>query len=358
MTTTASLTHGKNKSTPSLIKNPSFWRGLILAAFIALLSLFLADTTLIKQYGLSALTIAIVIGIFIGNTIFPAISSSTISGVDFSKSRLLRIGIVLYGFRITFQQITDVGWSGMAIDIVMLTSTFFLAIWAGVQVFRLDRETSTLIGAGSAICGAAAVLATEHVIRAQAHKVSVAVATVVIFGTISMFLYPVLFPYLGISEHSYGVYVGSTVHEVAQVVAAGRAINEPTAETAVIVKMLRVMMLAPFLMILSTLYKKSPENSQHSNTKKLNSSFPWFAVFFILISIFNSFELLPQNVINVIITLDTLIMAMAMAALGLRTHFSAFKQAGLRPIMLAATLFLYLVVGGHIVNGVISNILG
>ncbi|WP_339420144.1 MULTISPECIES: putative sulfate exporter family transporter [unclassified Pseudomonas] len=115
MTTTASSTHGKNKSTTSLIKNPSFWRGLILATFIALLSLFLADTTLIKQYGLSALTIAIVIGFFIGNTIFPAISSSTISGVDFSKSRLLRIGIVLYGFRITFQQITDVGWSGLAI---------------------------------------------------------------------------------------------------------------------------------------------------------------------------------------------------------------------------------------------------
>src|SRR5690606_39395911 len=118
------------------------------------------------------------------------------------------------------------------------------------------RETAMLIGAGSAICGAAAVMATEPVVRAQAHKVSVAVATVVVFGTAGMFLYPWLYPHLGLGEHAFGVYAGSTIHEVAQVVVAGRAVGDAAGAAAVIVKMLRVMLLAQFLLVLSSLLSR------------------------------------------------------------------------------------------------------
>src|SRR5207248_5358443 len=101
---------------------------------------------------------------------------------------------------------------------------------------KLDRETSMLIGTGSAICGAAAVLAAEPVLRAQPHRVSVAVATVVVFGTLGMFIYPLCYPYLGLSQQTYGVFTGSTIHEVAQVVAAGRAVSDTAAAAAVIEK--------------------------------------------------------------------------------------------------------------------------
>src|SRR5215469_2477294 len=227
------------------------WLGLALAMAIATVAIVAASMPAVQRYGLSALTLAIVLGIAAGNTFFPAIAAQTATGVDFSKSTLLRTGIVLFGLRITFQRIAAVGWAGIVIDALIVILTFTIALQVGTRVFGLDRQTSMLIGAGSALCGAAAVMATEPVVRGQAYKVSVAVATVVVFGTIGMFAYPLLYPFLGLSEHAYGVFTGSTVHEVAQVVAAGRSVSEGAAAAAVIEKMLRIMMLAPFLVVLA-----------------------------------------------------------------------------------------------------------
>lgn len=130
----------------------------------------------------------------LGNTIYPHIWKSCDGGVLFAKQYLLRLGIILYGFRLTFSQIADVGISGIIIDVLTLSSTFLLACFLGQKVFGLDKHTSWLIGAGSSICGAAAVLATEPVVKAEASKVTVAVATVVIFGTVAIFLYPAIYP--------------------------------------------------------------------------------------------------------------------------------------------------------------------
>lgn len=142
----------------------------------------------------------------------------------------------------------------------MLTFTLLLAIWLGIKVFKVDIHTTLLIGVGSSICGAAAVMAVEPVIEAKPYKVSVAVATVVVYGTLSMILYPLIYPYLAINEYTYGVYVGSTIHEVAQVIAAGNAIGNESGNIAVIEKMLRVMLLAPFLMCLSFYVSKKKVN--------------------------------------------------------------------------------------------------
>jgi uncharacterized integral membrane protein (TIGR00698 family) len=232
-------------------RQPALWLGLALAGALAAMGLVAAQGRWAQQAGLSALTLTIILGIVVGNTIFPAIATRTAAGVDLSKSLLLRAGIILYGFRITFQQIAGVGWSGVLIDALVVTLTFLLAVQLGTRVFKLDRQTSMLIGAGSAICGAAAVIAAEPVVGGQAHKVSVAVATVVIFGTLGMFAYPLLYPHLGLSPRAYGIFAGSTIHEVAQVVVAGKSVSEGAAATAVIEKMLRVMMLAPFLLLLS-----------------------------------------------------------------------------------------------------------
>jgi uncharacterized integral membrane protein (TIGR00698 family) len=326
--------------------------GLALAGAVAAAAMFAASLPAVAQLGASPLTIAIVLGILLGNTIFPRIAAACAGGVDFSKARLLRLGIVLYGFRITFQQIGEIGWAGVLIDILVIATTFTLAVQMGTRVFKLDRQTSMLIGAGSAICGAAAVMAAEPVVRGQASKVSVAVATVVIFGTLGMFLYPLLYPYLALSEQGYGLYAGSTIHEVAQVVVAGKAVSEQAASAAVIEKMLRVMMLAPFLVILSSRIGVSADE-----TGKRPIMIPWFAVLFIAASGFNSLQLLPAQVVGWIVQLDTVLLAMAMAALGMRTHVGAIRQAGLRPIMLAAVLFLFLMVGGYAINRIVGAIL-
>lgn len=224
-----------------------------------------------------------------------------------------------------------------------------IACFLGQKVFGLDRHTSWLIGAGSSICGAAAVLATEPVVKAEASKVTVAVATVVIFGTIAIFLYPAMYPLLAhwFSPETYGIYIGSTMHEVAQVVAAGHAINPDAENAAVIAKMLRVMMLAPFLILLAARVKQL---SPASGGEKSKITIPWFAILFIVVAIFNSFHFLPQSIVNMLVTLDTILLAMAMAALGLTTHVSALKKAGAKPLLMALLLFVWLIVGGGAIN--------
>ena len=336
----------------------AWWKGLLLAATIAAAGMALAQSSWARQWGLSALTLAIVLGIGVGNSVFPKIAAQTGAGVDFSKSTLLRLGIILYGFRVTFQQIAGVGWPGLVIDVVMIASVFTLALQLGTRVFRLDRDTAMLIGAGSAICGAAAVLATEPVVRGQAHKVSVAVATVVVFGTLGMFVYPLLYPHLGVGEHAYGVYAGSTIHEVAQVVVAGRAIGEHAAAAAVIEKMLRVMLLAPFLLLLSAWLRRrtSADGSAGAGAGKL--VIPWFAVLFVAVSGLHSLQWLPPALVDALVRLDTVLLAMAMAALGLRTHVGAVRQAGMRPLLLATCLFAFLVGGGWLVNVGVSRLFG
>jgi uncharacterized integral membrane protein (TIGR00698 family) len=191
------------------------------------------------------------------------------------------------------------------------------------------------------------------VVRGQAHKVSVAVATVVVFGTLGMFIYPLLYPYLGMTDGAYGIYVGSTIHEVAQVVVAGKSVSEHAASAAVIEKMLRVMMLAPFLVILS-----SRLNNEDSAAGKGNGIvIPWFAVLFIVASGVNSLQVLPAVAVEWIVRVDTVLLAMAMGALGLRTHIGAIRQAGLKPILLACVLFAFLMGGGYVINQAVTAML-
>ena len=337
--------------TTDLFREPPFWLGIVLSVLLAAGGTTLANMSWAKHLGLSGLTLAILLGIFVGNTFFGRIAHHTAKGVDFSRSTLLRAGIIFFGFRISFQQIAQVGWAGIVIDATMVFLTFLLAVQLGQRLFRLDRQTSMLIGAGSAICGAAAVLATEPVVKGQAHKVSVAVATVVVFGTISMFLYPALYPHLGLSVQEYGIYAGSTIHEVAQVVAAGSTVNEHAADTAVIEKMMRVMMLAPFLLVLSSFGEGKEETGKRI-------TIPWFAVLFIVASGVNSLHVFSSAVIQNIDAMDTILLSTAMGALGLRTHAGAIRQAGLKPLMLASMLFVFLIIGGYAVNRIVTHLMG
>lgn len=342
--------------------------GLLLSALIGVAAIALGELGWMQAHGMSALTIAIVLGIALGNTVFPRLAGNCGAGVTFSKQSLLRLGIILYGFRLTFQDIGQVGLAGVAIDALVLTSTFTLAILLGARLFKLDRNTALLIGAGSAICGAAAVMAAEPVVKGRTEQVTVAVSTVVVFGTLAIFLYPLLYRLnlqwhlLGSTPAEFGVYIGSTVHEVAQVVAAGRAISQDAANAAVIAKMVRVMMLAPFLLILSAWIardRKTAVAAAHKHTEPAaRLAIPWFAFAFIAVVGFNSLALLPHSVVTSAVAVDTMLLAMAMAALGLTTHISAIRRAGVKPLILAALLFCWLIAGGAAINHIVMALLG
>ncbi|WMJ68863.1 YeiH family protein [Stenotrophomonas sp. 24(2023)] len=337
--------------------------GLLLVAALSAVALWLAGLPWLQSHGLSALTVAIVAGIVIGNTVYAPLAPASAAGVGFAKHWLLRAGIVLYGLRLTFQDIGHVGTAGILMDVLVVASTFGLACWLGTRVFKLDRDAAMLIGAGSAICGAAAVMAAEPVVRGRAAQVTVAVSTVVVFGTLSMFLYPVLYElvqahgWLAMDARQYGLFTGATVHEVAQVVAAGRAVSEAAADTAVITKMVRVMLLAPFLVVLS-LWLARGSKGTHDGTGKARIVVPWFAFGFVAVAGINSLHLLPAGLQAALIQADTVLLAMAMAALGLTTHVSALRQAGLKPLLLALVLFGWLLFGGLAIHQGVLALLG
>jgi uncharacterized integral membrane protein (TIGR00698 family) len=343
--------------------------GLALSAVLAAVAMTLGGYGWLAAHGISALTLAIVLGLLVGNSIYPRIAAASCDGVRFSKQILLRAGVILYGLRLTLTDVGHVGLVGVLIDALVILSTFSLACLIGTRLFGLDRRTAMLIGAGSAICGAAAVMATEPVVRGRADQVTVAISTVVLFGTVAIFLYPLLYTLnvhwllLPAGADAFGIYAGSTIHEVAQVVAAGRSVGADTANTAVITKLVRVMMLAPFLIGLSAWLARDAAKVEAdplnecaaAATARGRLPIPWFAFGFILVVMFNSLSLLPHSVLAIAINADTLLLAMAMAALGLTTHLSAIRQAGLKPMLLGCILFVWLIIGGGTINRLVEN---
>lgn len=345
--------------------------GLALSGALAATGIALGHIGWLQDHGFSALTLAIVLGMLVGNTVYPLVprlAAASGAGVNVSKQNLLRLGVVLYGLRLTVQDIGHVGIAGVAIDALVLGSTFALACFIGTRWLGLDRKTAMLIGAGSSICGAAAVMAAEPVVKARAEQVTVAVATVVVFGTLAIFLYPALFE---LNQHwalipgganGFGIYAGSTIHEVAQVVAAARSVGPDAANSAVIAKMVRVMMLAPFLVMLSAWLARDDKRHAHTSAATGQApgklAVPWFAFGFVAVVLFNSLQWLPASVVAVTTEIDTALLAMAMAALGLSTHIGAIRKAGAKPLLLALILFGWLIVGGALINRRVPALLG
>ena len=330
--------------------------GILFVALFSMAAMFIANFPIFKKLAISPLIIGILIGVIYANTLRKNLPESWTPGIIFTTKKILRWGIILYGFRLTFQNILNVGWSGFFMSLLMLSSTFIIGYFLGTKIFRFDKNTSILISAGSSICGAAAVLATEPVINAKAYKSVIAVSTVVIFGTLSMFLYPLAYQagWIPLNPKEMGMYIGGTVHEVAHVVGAGNAISPEVANIAIIVKMIRVLLIAPFLIILGLWLSKKANLS--SKSSKIQVTIPWFAVFFILVAGFNSLNLLPLKSIHYIISLDTFLLTMAMTALGMETNFSKFKNVGLKPFYLALSIYVWLIFGGFFIVKFLTHV--
>lgn len=353
--------HALTKTVTNYFPTNRHFAGLIVVFVGSLFCLWLNTSLDVWSHGriigLSSLTLAILIGMILGNTVYSSFAEQLHVGVTFAKGQILRLAIMFYGFKLTLTQVSSVGLSAVMSDALVLTSTFLITYWLGTKWLKVDKQTTLLIGAGASICGAAAVIAAEPVIKAEAHKVTIAVATVVVFGTIAMLLYPFLYqlgwlqPWLNAQQ--YGIYTGSTIHEVAQVVVAGNAVSTEVGNTAVVTKMIRVMMLAPFLLILSfALTKSSNDNGEKPSfiNRVQQVKVPWFAFIFILVVVLHTWIPMTASFEHSMVMLDDVLLTMAMFALGLTTHMSAIKQAGVKPLILGAIMFTWLIIGGGLIN--------
>lgn len=339
--------------------------GILLITLFSFAAFYIAEIPFVKSLSFSPLIVGIILGMLYANSLRNKLPETWVPGIKFCTKQILRAGIVLYGFRLTLTQVAAVGLPAVVIDTIIVAGTIFLGVWLG-KLLKMDKDTSLMTATGSAICGAAAVLGAEPVVKCEGHKTAIAVSTVVIFGTISMFLYPILYRagmLDALGDTGVAIYTGSTLHEVAHVAGAGNAMD-PTdtlgiAGTATITKMIRVMMLAPVLVIMSfALAGRKKAATEGGTTQKSKITIPWFAFGFIGIICLNSLlqylfgvdsvKEIPLN--GAIEYIDTFMLTMAMTALGTDTSMEKFKQAGAKPFLLAGLLYIWLLGGGYLLT--------
>lgn len=335
-------------------KRSNMLHGVLLIALFSCAAFYIGDTVIMRKLSFSPLIIGIILGMLYANSLRNRLPETWVPGILFSSKQLLRLGIILYGFRLTFQNIVDVGLSAILIDATVVTVTIIGGVFVG-RLLKMDKDVALLTSIGSGICGAAAILGAEATIKSKPFKTAVAVSTVVIFGTISMFLYPVLYRngIVDLSSEQMGLYTGATLHEVAHVVGAGNAMGKEISDVAIIVKMIRVIMLVPVLLVLSYLIslarrKLQPVAGTTGGEATGKITIPWFALGFLAVIGFNSFDLLPVSLVDFINNVDTFLLTMAMTALGAETSIEKFKKAGAKPFILALILYGWLLTGGYV----------
>ena len=315
--------------------------GIGFIAIIAALSFGIADIDYIKNVHISVLIIGICLGV-ICSFVFLRYKSALKSGVSFSAKRLLRAGIVLFGFNISLSGIASLGFKGILIALIMVSVIFSLGYIIGHKILKLDRQIAMLTSIGSAVCGAAAILALESVLKSESYKSVVAVASIVIFGLLGMFLFPILINsgIIPLDDAQKGLFLGAALHEVANVVGAAGAITSPNNQTilenAIILKMIRVIMLVPLLLLIAFFTGK--------DEGRRGIYIPWFAIFFLFAIIINSTIPLGENILYAIRTISKILLVFAMIALGLQIDVKKIRQMGLKIFVLSIVLFIFLAI--------------
>ncbi|MBX9758262.1 MAG: YeiH family protein [Beijerinckiaceae bacterium] len=304
--------------------------GLALCAAIGLAAYALSRVQ--SQFPISPMMLAIVLALALSATFgAPAWARE---GQAFTLRRLLRLAIVLLGFQLTVSDVGVLGVKAVAVILCALALTFFVTRWMG-RLMGVDPGLSELIASGTSICGASAIVATNSVTRAPQEDVFYSLACITFFGTIAMFALPALYGPLGLTPTEYGLWAGGSIHEVAQVVAAGFQPGQQEGETAMIAKLLRVAAMAPMILWLGATRSRGDGPAP---------PIPWFVVGFAAVILLNS-ALAPPLWFRQWAQFATIFMlTMSLAALGLGADIRKLRLKGPRPLALggASTLFITL----------------
>ena len=289
---------------------------------------------------LSPMILAIMLGMVFHNLIRTPDWAK--AGVAFSLRRVLRFAIILLGLQLTLAQIVAVGPRGVAIIAATLAATFTFTVWLGARL-GVERKLAQLIAAGTSICGASAVIATNTVTDAPDEDVAYAVACVTVFGSVAMFVYPLLPALLHLDAHAYGLWAGASIHEIAQVVAAAFQDGQQAGEFGTIAKLSRVMLLAPVVIALGLMTaRRAPRGPAGSAVPTARPPMPWFVLGFVGLVIVNSLVTVPPAPHRLLVGLTTFLLSVALAAMGLETDIRKLAAKGLRPALLGLAAFLFI----------------
>jgi uncharacterized integral membrane protein (TIGR00698 family) len=309
------------------------WPGIVLVAAIAAAAFGLRQLPMVGV--LSPMILAITIGVAVRN--IAGLPAQATAGVKFSLRRILRLAIALLGLQLTAAQVIEVGATGIAIIALTLVSTFCFTVWFG-RVIGVEPKLAELIAAGTSICGASAVIATNTVTRAHDEDVAYAVACVTVFGSVAMFLYPLLPSLLHLTPHAYGLWTGASIHEIAQVVAAAYQDGQSAGEFGTIAKLSRVMMLAPVVLALGLLAsRRAPQEAGQAKPP-----IPWFVLGFLALVAVNSVVAIPPEAKAALVIATTFLLSMALAAMGLETDIAKLCAKGRKPFLLGLAAFIFI----------------
>ncbi|WP_162991251.1 YeiH family protein [Biomaibacter acetigenes] len=302
--------------------------GIFIVTLATIASYLIQGIDIVKKMNFSSLIIAILIGALIKNTI--GLKENMIDGIKFCSKKILRLAVIMLGFKLSLTEVSKIGLKAVILIIVVSTLTLLFTQYMGKKM-KIPYKLSTLIGTGTSICGASAVAAANSIIKSEEEDVAFAIGSITLFGTIFMFFYPVLYRILNMDVSFYSMWAGSSIHEVAQVVAAGFAISPDSGTTATLVKLTRVLFIIPV-----TIYLSFSEigNSKGKSFDLKKISIPWFVIMFLAVVIINSIFIIPKEISQSLITIDGYLMTSAMAALGLDLSFSNLKRVGVKPLYL------------------------
>ncbi len=286
---------------------------------------------------LSPLILSIVLGAALHNVVgTPAWAKA---GVMFSLRRVLRLGVILLGLQLTAEQVMEVGSGGLFIIAATLIATFMFTTMLG-RMMGVERKLTQLIAAGTSICGASAVIATNTVTEGSDEDVAYSVACVTIFGSLAMISYPLLPGLLHLDAHGFGLWAGASIHEIAQVVAAAFQDGTAAGEFGTIAKLSRVTLLAPVVLTLGLIAARQGSGCTPTATKRPPT--PWFVLGFIAVIALNSVVAIPAETKSAAAGLTTFLLSMSLAAMGLETYIAKLKAKGPRPLMLGAAASIFI----------------
>lgn len=315
--------------------------GLLLVILVAVVSELLC-AQIQDVFEIETLTIAIVLGMLYNNTV--GTQRVFHDGVLFSLKKLLKVGIVLLGFKLNVSAILELGPKVLLMVLVYVPLTLILFMKLSKK-FGVNKKLGTLLGVGSCICGASAVVALAPVIGADDDDAVVAVSIVSVIGAIGVVLYSGIAGLDSISDMSYGIWSGLTLHGVAHAIAAALAKGEVAGDIGTFVKMARVLMLVPVSLLLSYAFNGKGE------TKK--AQFPMYVLYFIIAGVINSLGILPEQVTGFFAKSSSFLILMAMTAMGLSVNFKQVARKGAKGFVMGTVLFIPLSIAAFVVISLI-----
>lgn len=320
-----------------LSKFKKYGLGLLLTLVIAVISMGLSKFIPGDIIGSS------VLALIIGMIFHPILEKvpQTSEGVKFVSSKVLKLGIILMGITLSFSQVLMVGKYALALMFFTLLTAFGGGYILG-KIFKVNWKLSSLLSISTAICGGTAVATVGPVIEADDKDIAYAISATFLFDILTVILFPWIGQMLGLSDTSYGLWVGTAVNDTSSVVAAGYGFSEIAGSFAVIVKLTRTLFIVPIVLVFSYINTrnklKTMKITQSNNKVNILKIFPWFILLFLVMVTVKSTGILPENIVTGISFLSKLFMVMALSAIGLKTSISEVKGVGWKPMGLGVCI--------------------